>query len=77
MGDKALARDTVKAAGVPVIPGSDGTVADVEAGLEIAKEIKFPVIIKAVAGGGGKGMRVAHNAVSFAKEFESARAGSS
>ena len=73
MGDKALARETVKAAGVPVIMGSDGTVSDSEKGLKIAKKIGFPVIIKAVAGGGGRGMRIAHNAVAFSREFESAR----
>ena len=73
MGDKALARETVKAAGVPVIMGSDGTVSDAVKGLKVAKNIGFPVIIKAVAGGGGKGMRIAHNAVAFSREFESAR----
>lgn len=73
MGDKAIARETVKKAGVPIIPGSDGVVASEKEALKSAKNIGFPVIIKAVAGGGGRGMRVAHNAVAFAKEFASAK----
>ena len=74
MGDKAIARDTVQKFKVPTVPGSDGTVENESEGLKCAKEIGFPVIIKAVAGGGGRGMRVAHNAVSFGKEFETAKA---
>lgn len=73
MGDKAKARETVKKAKVPIIPGSDGAIDNVDEALKIAQDIKFPVIIKAVAGGGGRGMRVAHNAVTFAREFEAAR----
>lgn len=69
MGDKAIAKKTVRAAGVPVVEGSDGIVADDKEGLKEAQRIGFPVIIKAVAGGGGRGMRVAHNDMSFAKEF--------
>lgn len=72
MGDKASAREAVRAAGVPTVPGSDGVVGDPAEGLEIAAKIGFPVIIKAVAGGGGRGMRLAHNAVSFQKEFAAA-----
>lgn len=72
MGDKASARETVRAAGVPTVPGSDGVVGDPAEGLQIAAKIGFPVIIKAVAGGGGRGMRLAHNAVSFQKEFAAA-----
>ena len=72
MGDKALARETVKAAQVPIIPGSEGSVQDEGDAIAIAKEIGFPVIIKAVSGGGGRGMRIAHNAMAFAKEFETA-----
>jgi acetyl-CoA carboxylase biotin carboxylase subunit len=72
MGDKASARETVRAAGVPTVPGSEGTVSDSTEGLAIASQIGFPVIIKAVAGGGGRGMRLAHNAVSFQKEFAAA-----
>jgi acetyl-CoA carboxylase biotin carboxylase subunit len=72
MGDKATARETVKAAGVPTVPGSEGIVRHPEEGLQVAEQIGFPVIIKAVAGGGGRGMRLAHNAVSFMKEFSAA-----
>jgi len=72
MGDKATARETVKAAGVPTVPGSEGIIQSPKEGLELANLIGFPVIIKAVAGGGGRGMRLAHNAVSFQKEFAAA-----
>jgi acetyl-CoA carboxylase biotin carboxylase subunit len=72
-GDKAKARDMAIKAKVPVIPGSDGTVDNEKDALAVAKKIGFPVIIKAVAGGGGKGMRTAHNAVAFAKEYNNAR----
>ena len=73
MGDKAKARETVAKAGVPIIPGSDGPLENEVAATKVAQKIGFPVIIKAVAGGGGRGMRIAHNAVTFAKEFQSAR----
>ncbi|MET1014039.1 MAG: acetyl-CoA carboxylase biotin carboxylase subunit [Paenisporosarcina sp.] len=59
MGTKDVARETMRKAGVPVVPGSTGIVADDQEGLKIAREIGFPVIIKATAGGGGKGIRVA------------------
>ena len=72
-GDKAKARDMAIQAKVPVIPGSDGTVDNEKDALEVAKKIGYPVIIKAVAGGGGKGMRTAHNAVAFVKEYNNAR----
>ncbi|HBM85564.1 MAG TPA: acetyl-CoA carboxylase biotin carboxylase subunit [Opitutae bacterium] len=72
-GDKAKARDMAVKAKVPVIPGSDGTVDDEATALKVAKQIGFPVIIKAVAGGGGKGMRTANNAVAFSKEYNNAR----
>ncbi len=58
MGDKAAARQTMQEAGVPILPGSDGPVADPQAGLLAAKKIGFPVIIKAAGGGGGRGMRI-------------------
>src|SRR4051794_36516778 len=58
MGDKSVAKDTMREAGVPVVPGSPGTIADVEDGMRVAEEVGYPVIIKASAGGGGKGMRV-------------------
>jgi acetyl-CoA carboxylase biotin carboxylase subunit len=57
MGDKATARETMRLAGLPVIPGSRGTLGSVAEGFELAKEIGFPVLLKATAGGGGKGMR--------------------
>ena len=63
MGDKMTAKDTVRKAGLPVIPGSKAVVKTKEDALRTAKEIKYPVIIKAAAGGGGKGMRVCHNDV--------------
>ncbi len=58
MGDKALAKETMKKAGVPVVPGSEGVVKSAGEATEIARAIGFPVIIKAVAGGGGRGMRI-------------------
>ncbi len=69
MGDKAVAKDTVRAAGVPVVDGSDGPITEEKDAIKTAKRIGYPVIIKAVAGGGGRGMRVAHNDVSLRKEF--------
>ncbi|MBO0600310.1 acetyl-CoA carboxylase biotin carboxylase subunit [Sporosarcina sp. E16_3] len=62
MGTKDVARETMREAGVPIVPGSTGIVADEQDGLRIAEEIGFPVIIKATAGGGGKGIRVARDA---------------
>ncbi len=73
MGDKAMARETVAKAGVPIIPGSDGPIENENDAVKVAQKIGFPVIIKAVAGGGGRGMRIAHNAVTFAREFQSAK----
>ena len=73
MGDKAKARETMEKAKVPIIPGSEGAISNETQALKVAQKIGFPVIIKAVSGGGGRGMRIAHNAVSFTKEFQSAR----
>jgi len=73
MGDKAAARATMIANNVPVVPGSPGPVEDVDDALGFAVEIGFPVIIKAAAGGGGKGMRVARDADDFARSFQLAR----
>jgi acetyl-CoA carboxylase, biotin carboxylase subunit len=73
MGDKSVAKDTVRKAGVPIVPGSDGPVESEADAVKIARKIGYPVIIKAVAGGGGRGMRIAHNDVSFAKEYHVAR----
>ena len=74
LGDKALARATMVKAGVPVVPGSDGVVADELEGLRVAREIGFPVIVKAAAGGGGKGMRVAAGEEEFPRAFATAQA---
>ncbi len=63
MGDKMVAKDTVKKAGVPTIPGSKAVIKTKEEALKIAKEMRYPVIVKAAAGGGGKGMRICHNDV--------------
>ena len=73
MGDKASARKAMQDVGVPIIPGTPGPVEDVDEALKYAKEIGFPVIIKAAAGGGGKGMRVAKDADDFARSFQLAR----
>jgi acetyl-CoA carboxylase biotin carboxylase subunit len=73
MGDKAVAKDTVRKAKVPTVPGSDGPVTTETEAIKIARKIGYPVIIKAVAGGGGRGMRIAHNDVSLAKEFNVAK----
>ncbi len=73
MGDKALAKETMKKAGVPVIPGSDGVIKSVGEAIEIAKAIEFPVIIKAVAGGGGRGMRVVREEAELENAFKTAQ----
>ncbi len=73
MGDKAAARKTMQEVGVPIVPGTPGPVEDPDEALEFAKEIGFPVIIKAAAGGGGKGMRVAKSAEEFSRSFSLAR----
>ncbi len=73
MGDKATAKETMKRAGVPVIPGSDGLIDTVEEAKELAKAIKYPVIIKATAGGGGRGMRIIRDESEFDKLWEDAK----
>src|SRR5690242_2209104 len=73
MGDKAQARKTMSAVGVPIVPGTPGPVEDVDEALTFAMEIGFPLIIKAAAGGGGKGMRVAADPDDFARAFQLAR----
>jgi acetyl-CoA carboxylase biotin carboxylase subunit len=73
MGDKAAARKAMAEVGVPVVPGTPGPVEDPDEALEFAREIGFPVIIKAAAGGGGKGMRVANDPDEFARAFQLAR----
>jgi acetyl-CoA carboxylase biotin carboxylase subunit len=73
MGDKATAKRLAMEAKVPTVPGSAGTVADLDAALAVAETIGFPVIIKATAGGGGKGMRIALDAEQFAQSFSLAQ----
>ena len=73
MGDKATAKATMKAAGVPTIPGSEGLVDSLEAGIKLAKEVKYPVILKATAGGGGRGMRIVKDESQFKKAWDDAR----
>jgi acetyl-CoA carboxylase biotin carboxylase subunit len=73
MGDKATAKDTMKKAGVPCVPGSDGLLDSVEQGKKIASKIKYPVILKATAGGGGRGMRVINSEDEFQKAWDDAR----
>lgn len=69
MGDKVTAKETMIKAGVPVVPGSDGLVKSLQDGINTAKEIGFPVIIKATAGGGGKGMRIVWEEEDFEKQM--------
>jgi acetyl-CoA carboxylase biotin carboxylase subunit len=73
MGDKITAKETMIKAGVPVVPGGEGLLEDVAAAKKLAKEIGYPVIIKATAGGGGKGMRVVWNEGEIEKAFETAK----
>ena len=74
MGDKVTAKETMIMAGVPVVPGSGGLVPNVETGKRIAKETGYPVIIKATAGGGGKGMRIVRSDEEFETNWNMARA---
>ena len=74
MGDKALARRTVAAVGVPTVPGSPGAVESVDVAIAFAKKAGYPVILKASAGGGGRGMRVALDERELASAYETARA---
>lgn len=73
MGDKASAKDTMKKAGVPTIPGSEGLLNSVKEGIAIANEMGYPVILKATAGGGGRGMRVVWKDEDFENAWDSAR----
>jgi acetyl-CoA carboxylase biotin carboxylase subunit len=73
MGDKIAAKAAVKSLGIPCVPGSDGPVPDVETALKLAKEIGYPVLTKAAAGGGGKGMKVANSAAELGEAFKLAR----
>jgi len=73
MGDKARARETAKKAGVPIIPGSEGAVRTVEEAADVARSIGFPVILKAAAGGGGRGMRICWDPDDLQTQYETAR----
>ena len=73
MGDKSTAKATMKKAGVPTIPGSDGLLDSIKEGLKIANKIKYPVILKATAGGGGRGMRNVNNDDEFEKAWNDAK----
>ena len=73
MGDKNVAREHARKSGVPLMPGSDGIVSEEEDALKVAKKVGYPIMIKAVAGGGGRGMRAAHNDASFLPSFHAAR----
>ena len=73
LGNKSNAREMMKRAGVPVIPGSEGTVDSIEAAYELADNLGYPVIVKASAGGGGKGIRIVRKKEELADAFESAR----
>src|SRR5437773_1408740 len=75
MGDKAVARQTMQQAGLPLVPGSPGVLEDAEEGCAVAREIGFPVIIKASAGGGGRGMRVCWDEKALRTSFAIAEAG--
>lgn len=73
MGDKTTARETMKVAGVPVVPGTEGVIEDLETAMETAQEIGYPVIVKATAGGGGKGMRVVHTEEELKRAIQTAQ----
>jgi acetyl-CoA carboxylase, biotin carboxylase subunit len=73
MGDKATAKVTTRQAGVPIIPGSEGLVTSVEEGMTLSKAMGFPVLLKATAGGGGKGMKIVRDAQALAKAWDEAK----
>jgi acetyl-CoA carboxylase biotin carboxylase subunit len=73
MGDKASAKATMKKAGVPTIPGSEGLLGSIEEGIKLANKVKYPVILKATAGGGGRGMRIVKGDAEFAKAWNDAK----
>lgn len=73
MGDKSTAKETMQKAGVPTVPGSDGLLSSEEEGLKVAEKIGYPVMIKATAGGGGRGMRLVRSPLEFTKSFRAAQ----
>ena len=73
LGNKARAKETMKQAGVPVVPGSDGAVADAQEAREIAGRIGYPVMVKASAGGGGRGIRIARSADEIESAYDAAQ----
>ncbi len=73
MGDKSTAKENMIKYGVPVVPGSDGNISDLKLAMKVAEEVGYPVIIKATAGGGGRGMRIVREASDFKRNFDSAR----
>ncbi len=73
MGNKSLAKETMRNAGVPVVPGSDGIVEDAKEGIRLAGDIGYPVIVKARSGGGGRGMRIVNSEKEFKSQFDTAR----
>jgi len=73
MGDKSMAKQTMKEANVPIIPGSDGIIQDLDEAIRVSKEIGYPIIIKATAGGGGKGIRIAEDEESLIKQITNAQ----
>ncbi len=73
MGDKATAKKTMRKAGVPVVPGSKDLIDSVKEGKKLAKEMTYPVMLKATAGGGGKGMRIVYNEEEFQAKWDSAK----
>lgn len=70
LGNKSRAKETMKRAGVPVVPGSDGLIYSKEQALNLAEQIKYPVMLKASAGGGGRGIRIAHSRQELEKEYD-------
>ncbi|MCP3660620.1 MAG: acetyl-CoA carboxylase biotin carboxylase subunit [Bacteroidetes bacterium] len=73
MGDKSTAKETMEKAGIPIVPGSKGLLESLEQAKEIANQIKFPIILKATAGGGGKGMRIVNNPSELEKSWQDAK----
>lgn len=74
MGDKSIGRQTMSAAGVPIIPGSEGELGSIDEAISLAREIGYPVLLKPSAGGGGRGMRVAHDESDLQRAYPTARA---